>query len=118
MSRYDMSQEKIPRARPLSEPVLWILLSLAAEPLHGYALMKRVDTLSEGRVRMTTGTLYGALARLLEEGWIERFEASDTARDKQSYRLTAIGRARLHTETARLRHLTRLATARLRSTGA
>ena len=115
MSPTDMSRENIPSARPLSEPVFFILLSLAGEPQHGYALMKSVDTLSDGRVRLTTGTLYGALARLLEDRWIERFETRDTTRDKRSYRLTALGRTRLHGETERLRHLTRLATTRLRS---
>ena len=110
-----MSRENRSRARPLSEPVFWILLSLAGEPRHGYALMKNVLALSDGRVRLTTGTLYGALARLLEEGWIERVELRDTARDKQAYRLAPAGRARLSDETARLRRLTRLATARLKS---
>jgi len=114
MSPSDMSRESLSRTRPLSEPVLWILLSLAAEPQHGYALMKRVDSLSGGRVRMTTGTLYGALARLLEDRWIERFETGDTSRDKQAYHLTAAGRARLRGETERLRRLARVA-ARLMS---
>lgn len=115
MSSYDMSRDVISRPRPLSEPVFWILLGLAGEAQHGYALMKNVDHLSEGRVRLTTGTLYGALARLLEDRWIERVELRDTARDKQAYRLTPLGRARLRDETARLRHLTQLAATRLRS---
>jgi len=102
-------------AKALSEPVFWMLLSLAGEPQHGYAMMRSVDSLSEGRVRLTTGTLYGALARLLEQRWIERFESPDTGREKQAYRLTPLGRARLRDETARLRHVTRLAVARLKS---
>ena len=44
-----------------------------------------------------TGTLYGALKRLLDDGWIERFEQKDTARDKQAYRLTSAGRVQLET---------------------
>src|SRR3954466_3966720 len=116
MSRRDMSRDKtVTRAKPLSEAVFWILLSLAGQSQHGYALMKDVDELSEGRVRLTTGTLYGALARLLEDGWIERFDARDTSREKQSYRLTALGRSRLHDETDRLRHVARTAAARLKS---
>lgn len=116
MSPYDMSRDKANvRARPVSEPVFWILLSLAGAPQHGYALMKDVAELSEGRVRLTTGTLYGALARLLEDEWIERFDARDTSRDKQSYRLTGIGRTRLREETDRLRHVARTASARLKS---
>jgi DNA-binding PadR family transcriptional regulator len=114
MSPNDMSTEST-SAKALSEAVFWILLSLAGEPQHGYAMMRNVSTLSEGRVRLTTGTLYGALARLLEQRWIERFDSQDTARDKQAYRLTALGRGRLHDETVRLRHVTRLATSRLKS---
>src|SRR5215470_6930220 len=115
MSRHDMSRDNTRPPRPLSEPVFWILLSLAGEPRHGYALMKDVASLSEGRVRITTGTLYGALARLLEDRWIERFETRDTARDKQAYRLTPAGRARLRDETERLRDIARLAAARLKA---
>jgi len=100
--------------KPLSEPVFWILLSLTAGPLHGYALMKDVHALSERRVRLTTGTLYGALARMLADEWIARADTRDASRDKQAYRLTALGRARLRAETERLRRIARAATARLR----
>jgi DNA-binding PadR family transcriptional regulator len=102
-------------ARPLSEAVLLILMSLAHKSSHGYALMKDIDTLSQGRVRVSTGTLYGALRRLLEDGWIERFEQDDTSRDKQAYRLTADGRRQLDSELDRMKQLTRAAAARLRT---
>jgi DNA-binding PadR family transcriptional regulator len=101
--------------KPLSEPVLLILMSLAGQPRHGYALMKDVETLSNGRVRLSTGTLYGALRRLLEEGWIERFEQEDTSREKQAYQLTRAGLRQLEMEVERLKQLTRAATARLRT---
>lgn len=110
--RHDAGQHV--RPRPLTEPVFWILLGLAESPQHGYALMKTVAELTDGRMRLTTGTLYGALSRLLEDRSIERVESPDTTRDKQSYRLTAAGRARLHQEAERLRRLARTATARLR----
>jgi DNA-binding PadR family transcriptional regulator len=100
--------------KPLSEPVVLILTSLAAEPTHGYALLKDVEQLSGGRVQLSTGTLYGAIRRLLENGWIERFEQRDTSRDKQAYRVTARGRAQLHAEIARLRQLVQATAARLR----
>lgn len=102
-------------SKPLTEPVFWILLSLAGQPRHGYALMKDVETLSEGRVRLTTGTLYGALSRMLGDNWIERAESTDTSRDKQAYRLTPAGRTRLRNETARLTHVARVAKARLKA---
>src|SRR2546423_12834940 len=88
--------------QPISEAVFFILASLAAEPRHGYSLLKDIETLSEGRVRLSTGTLYGALHRLLENEWIERFETADTSRDKQTYRLTSLGRPLLRPETDRL----------------
>ena len=97
--------------RSISEPVFLILVSLADKPRHGYALMKDIEALSEGRVRLSTGTLYGAIRRLLDDGWIERFEQKDTSRDKQAYRLTAAGRGQLKAEVARMKQLTRAAEA-------
>ena len=89
-------------------------MSLAAQPRHGYALLKDIETLSHHRVRLSTGTLYGALRRLLEDLWIERFAQEDTSRDKQAYRLTAEGRRQLQLELERLKQLTRVGIARLR----
>src|SRR3982074_507811 len=73
---------------PLSEPVLLILLSLAGQPRHGYSILKDVEEMSGGRVLLSTGTLYGALRRLLDEEWIERFEEQHSSRGRQAYRLT------------------------------
>lgn len=101
--------------KPLTEPVLLILLSLAEKPRHGYALMRDIEHLSGGRVRLSTGTLYGALQRLLQEKWIERFAQDDTSREKQAYKLTAAGRRALEWELERMRLLTRAATACLRT---
>lgn len=97
----------------ITEPVLLILLSLAEEPRHGYAILKDVEQMSEGRVRLSTGTLYGALRRLLGEDWIERFDDDDTSRGKQSYRITGKGRRMLQQEVARMKQLTRLANLRV-----
>lgn len=99
----------------MTEPVLLILLSLADSPRHGYALMKDIESLSKGRVRLSTGTLYGALRRLLEDRWIERFAQPDTAREKQAYRLTSTGRAQLDAELDRMKQLTRAAATRLKT---
>jgi len=94
---------------PITEPVLLILLSLAEQPRHGYSILKDVEEMSEGRVRLSTGTLYGALRRLLDEGWISRHSAEDKSRGRQDYRLTARGRKILQQEVSRLKQLTRLA---------
>ena len=97
----------------VSEPVLLILLSLAEQPRHGYAILQDTERMSDGHVRLSTGTLYGALARLLDEKWIERFKEQDGSRGKQAYRLTAAGRRNLQAEVARLNHLTRVAALRV-----
>ena len=97
----------------MTEAVLLILLSLADKPRHGYALLKDIEALSQGRVRLSTGTLYGALRRLLEDVWIQRFEQADTSREKQAYKLTSAGRKQLQLELDRMKQLTRAANARL-----
>ena len=98
---------------PLSEPVLLVLLSLAEQPRHGYSILKDVERMSGGRVKLSTGTLYGALRRLLDEAWIERVEEDETPRDRRSYRLTSRGRRNLQLEVERMRHLTKLAALRI-----
>lgn len=113
VTRHDVDENK-----PVSEAVLLILASLAEEPRHGYALIRDIEGLSDGRVRLSTGTLYGALKRMLESGWIERFEQEDTSRDKQAYRLLPAGRRQLQQEVERMRQLTRVAAARLRASEA
>jgi DNA-binding PadR family transcriptional regulator len=98
---------------PLTETVLLILLSLAEEPRHGYSILKDVEKMSDGRVVLSTGTLYGALRRLLDEEWIERMEEEDSPRGRQAYRLTARGRKNLQLEVSRMKDLTRLANLRI-----
>ncbi len=103
------------KRKPLSEAVLLILTSLADEPRHGYALIKDIESLSGGRVRLSTGTLYGAIRRLVDDGLIEPFDQEDTSRDKQAYRLTNEGRKQLRAELDRMKQLTQKAAARLRA---
>jgi DNA-binding PadR family transcriptional regulator len=97
---------------PLTEPVLLVLLSLAEQPRHGYSILKDVERMSSGRVALSTGTLYGALQRLLSQGWIERFKEDEAARDRRAYRLTMQGKRILQSEVERMRHLTKLASLR------
>ena len=98
---------------PLTEPVLLILLSLAGQPRHGYSILKDIEQMSDGRVLLSTGTLYGALRRLLDDDWIEPFEEQESSRGRQAYRLTARGRKNLQAEASRLKHLARLANLRV-----
>ena len=97
----------------LSEPVLMVLMSLAQQPRHGYSILKDIESMSTGRVLLSTGTLYGALQRLLDDGWIERVEEDTAPRDRRTYRLTSRGRRSLQMEIERMRHLTKLASLRV-----
>lgn len=90
---------------PLQEPTFYILLSLRAGEKHGYAILKEVAQLSSQRVVLSTGTLYGALNRLLDQGLIERVEAEDGARGKKAYRLTPAGLAVFEAEVSRMNRL-------------
>ena len=111
--RHVVDKQEVQESKPLTEPVFLILTSLADQPQHGYALMQDVQQISNGRVRLSTGTLYGALRRLLDDGLIERFQQDDQSRDKQAYKLTAEGRRQLKVEMSRLKQLIRIATSRI-----
>jgi DNA-binding PadR family transcriptional regulator len=98
---------------PLSETSFFILLSLAASPKHGYGIIKEVESFSGGRVILAAGTLYSALRRMLEDGWIERWEDVDSeedSRERKLYGLTDLGRRIFDLETKRLKGLVRLTT--------
>jgi DNA-binding PadR family transcriptional regulator len=97
---------------PLREPTFFILLGLSPGPKHGYAILKEVEALSKGRVRLSTGTLYGAIKRLLDDGWIHRVDdplPNDTDRERKAYALTERGRRILNAEVQRLRELINVA---------
>ena len=94
-----------------SEPALLILISLADGPKHGYAMTQ--DLAAVSGQRLGPGTLYGAIARLEERGWIRPEPAEDRRRP---YRLTAAGQAVLRARLDSLRAVTRVGQARLRTT--
>jgi len=99
---------KTPINSPLTEATFFILLSLAPSPKHGYAIMKEVKELSNGRIKFSTGTLYGAIRRLLEQGWIKRVtdpEPNPTDRERKAYALTDKGRRVVNAEVERLKSL-------------
>src|SRR5512134_2589032 len=97
---------------PLTEATFFILLSLSPAPKHGYAIMKEVKELSDGRIVFSTGTLYGALRRLLEQDWIKRVddpEPNPTDRERKAYLLTDKGRKIVNAEIERLESLLKTA---------
>jgi DNA-binding PadR family transcriptional regulator len=102
---------RLPSQSPLTEPTFFILLSLKAGPLHGYAIIKEVHALSHGRITLSTGTLYTALKRLLEDGWIHRIgdQSGDLkptgGRQRKAYSLTILGDSLLQAEVHRLEGL-------------
>ena len=87
----------------LTEAVYYILLSLM-EPLHGYGIMQNVEQLSNGRLRLAAGPLYGAISRMLEKGWITALDGAADSRKKE-YVITERGREVLRAEYARLKEL-------------
>lgn len=87
----------------LTEGVYYILLSLL-EPLHGYGIIQKVESLSGGRVRLAAGTLYGAINTLLGKGWIVALEGEADSRKKE-YVITGPGREMLEKELQRLEEL-------------
>ncbi|MCH5201866.1 MAG: PadR family transcriptional regulator [Oscillospiraceae bacterium] len=87
---------------PLTEAVFYILLSLYT-PLHGYGIMQNVKKLTEGRLNIGAGTLYGALNTLLSKGFISVYSGDDPA--KKEYIITQEGKSAVDTEILRLKEL-------------
>jgi DNA-binding PadR family transcriptional regulator len=105
--------------KPLPASSLYIVLALLDGERHGYALMRRVEELSDGAVRMGAGTLYGTINRLVNDGLI--VETTDrVARDlperRRYYELTAAGRTVALDELARLQSLVHKVTGHLPGT--
>ncbi|MBQ3247703.1 MAG: helix-turn-helix transcriptional regulator [Alistipes sp.] len=87
----------------LTEAVYYILLALV-EPLHGYGIMQQTARLSNGRLVISAGTLYGAISTLLEKGWIKQVTNTFESRRKE-YVITPDGHVVLMAELDRLREL-------------
>src|SRR5215467_12611873 len=100
---------------PLSPAALHILLSLAGEDLHGYAIMQEVARQSEGKYKLGPGTLYDNLQKLIYRRWVDELgrRPGDDDPRRRYYRLTALGRDVLAAETARLAKVVREARLRL-----
>lgn len=101
---------------PLPAAAFQILLSLADEDLHGYAIMREVADQTGGRVRLGPGTLYSSIRSLLEAGLIEELDSREdpsiNSERRRYYRLSPTGRALASAEAARLADLLRVARAK------
>jgi DNA-binding PadR family transcriptional regulator len=85
---------------PLTPAMFYVLVALADGQTHGYAILKQVEQLTEGEVRLSTGTLYGIIKRLLADGLIREQSVDDPRR--RAYQLTAFGREVAKAEATRL----------------
>jgi len=98
---------------PLSAQVFHILIALADGERHGYAIMQDVLTRTSGRIKLSPGTLYGAIKRLLEDGLIEEREEQPAGAGhderRRYYRLTIFGRRVAEAEAERMAALLRQA---------
>jgi DNA-binding PadR family transcriptional regulator len=115
--RYAFADGMLPCVEtPVREPTFLILTALAGEPMHGYGLIAEVGRLSDGRISLRPGTLYGALDRLVDAGLVavDREEIVDS-RLRRYYRLAELGGELLAAETERMRRNVEAATARLRA---
>lgn len=100
----------------MTEPAFLVLTALVDEPRHGYGIVREVEELSGGRVRLKVGTLYGVLDRLAAEELVafDREEVQQ-GRLRRYYRLTDEGTRALEAEAVRLAENARAATDRLRA---
>ena len=100
----------------LRPPSYFALASLIDGPLHGYGIMRRARELSDGRVRLSTGTLYALLERAIGEELVTAGEPYvQSGRQRRDYALTAAGRLALELETERMAGAARVVSARLRA---
>jgi len=101
---------------PLTPAMFHVLLALAGDDLHGYAILKEVELRTDGQVRLSTGTLYGIIKRLLGDDLITelRSKPADPSQDERRryYRLTTRGRELASAEARRMDEVLAIARAR------
>jgi DNA-binding PadR family transcriptional regulator len=110
------TQNNVESFGPLTPSMFHVLLALAGDDLHGYAILKEVELRTSGKVRLSTGTLYGIIKRLLNDGLIIELrsrpaESHDDER-RRYYRLTPHGRQVATAEAERMDEILSIARAR------
>ncbi|NLP35408.1 MAG: winged helix DNA-binding protein [Clostridiales bacterium] len=91
--------------QPLTESYFYILLCLYHGPNHGYGIMQDVLELTDDRLRIGSGTMYGAVSNMIKKGWIVETKGTDDDRRKRLYKLTDKGNEILNIEVTRLNEL-------------
>jgi DNA-binding PadR family transcriptional regulator len=88
----------------MAPAIFHILIALADKPLHGYGIMLNISERSDGKVKLSPGTLYGSIKQMLEEGLIEEIAGPPAADDERRryYRITRAGREAARLEMARM----------------
>ena len=90
---------------PLTESYFYIMLCLMEGPKHGYGIMQRVQEMTGSRVKIGSGTMYGATSNMMKKGWIEECMDSSDGERRRSYRLTDEGKGVLLAEYERLKEM-------------
>lgn len=94
---------------PLTEALFYILLAVR-KPNHGYGIIQEVEELTDGRVVLGAGTLYGAIQSLVKKNWIRIYSVDTESRKKKEYIITETGRQIFEEEKKRLEELVTNAT--------
>ncbi|GAA0727548.1 helix-turn-helix transcriptional regulator [Clostridium malenominatum] len=89
---------------PLTEALFYILLAVR-RPNHGYGIIQDVNEMTDGRVTLGPGTLYGAINSMLTKEWISLYSEDKESRKKKEYLITDIGKQIFKTEVKRLNEL-------------
>ena len=116
MRERNANADAIAEMLPLLPATFHILVALADEDRHGYAIIQDVAARTDGSIRLSPGTLYRSIQRMLEDGLIvetdERPSPEDDDERRRYYRLTTLGASVAKAEAARLMDLVRMARAR------
>ncbi len=110
----DYARPRLPQQHlPLTVPVFQILLSLADQDLHGYAIIQDIRDRTDGEVELTASTLYAAIRRLLDGGLVDELDTRPGPEDddprRRYYRITPLGLAVARLEAARLERAVKMA---------
>lgn len=89
---------------PLTEALFYILLAVRT-PNHGYGIIQDISDMTEGRLNLGAGTLYGAINSMLLKGWLSLYSEDKESRKKKQYLITEQGKEIFHNEVKRLNEL-------------